>query len=183
MTSLAARLRRLMGAADTRQRRLVLIRDSRTPISAGAKATQERLKELEEAGAVFCRPTPEVLAALDALRLLLADAASGDLAVGGETVTPQTVVEWLRKNLAEPLAEFRDTLLGSSTPTNDEGLDRGEAVDQLVELVGRNHVVSLDQAARELQQPPEQIVATARRSRLIGVLDQPPGVLFQRVDK
>ena len=182
MTSLAARLRRLMGAADSQQRRLVLIRDSRTPISAGAKATQERLKKLEEAGAVFCRPTPEVLAALDALRLLLADAASGDLAVGGETVTPQTVVEWLRKNLAEPLAEFRNTLLGSPTP-NDEGLDRGEAVDQLVELVGRNHVVSLDEAARELQQPPEQIAATARRSRLIGVLDQPPGVLFQRVDK
>jgi len=60
MTSLAARLRRLIDVVQGGQlSRLLLIRDGRLPISPTATVTQERLRQLQEAGHRLIRPPNE----------------------------------------------------------------------------------------------------------------------------
>src|SRR5262249_45189108 len=96
MRSLAAKLRRLGDLPRTaKPARLVLLRDARLPISAGAQKSRKYLDELAKQGARLLRPTAEALAALEALRSLLSDAKAGDLAHRGETIGPRTVEEWL----------------------------------------------------------------------------------------
>lgn len=100
MTSLGARLKRLKTQwATGRLQRLVIVRDDRVPLSASAKKARQTLEELEQQGVAVLHPTVEVLAALDALRDLLSDAKSGNLAGSEGTITPQTVEAWLSTHL------------------------------------------------------------------------------------
>ncbi len=113
MNSLAARLKRLKGQVALRRLdRLVLLRDSRIPISTGAKAARQHLEALEQQHVLSVIPTVEALAALDALRELLSDAKSGDLACRGMAVVPQTVEEWLTPHLPNSLRDFGEEILG-----------------------------------------------------------------------
>jgi hypothetical protein len=117
MTSLAARLKRLKGQlAQQRLQRLVLVRESRVPVSPGAKAARQYLEELEQQGAVSVSPALEVLAALDVLRELLSDAKSGDLDCQGEAVSPQMVEDWLIAHLSDGLRDFADDVFGTRSP-------------------------------------------------------------------
>lgn len=62
MTSLAARLKRLQSVtASGRLKRLVLVRDERLRISPTAKATQDRLDALRQAGHTLLRPPAEAI--------------------------------------------------------------------------------------------------------------------------
>ncbi|GIX48309.1 MAG: hypothetical protein KatS3mg131_2520 [Candidatus Tectimicrobiota bacterium] len=90
MTSLAARLRRLLGLVQRGQLpRLLLIRDRRLrDIPATAKATRQYLKQLQESGQRLLRPSAEAYAALAAARRLLNEAEAGDLTVDGRDVSP-----------------------------------------------------------------------------------------------
>jgi hypothetical protein len=107
MTSLAARLKRLKNQFSMqRLARLTIVRDERVPLSANAKVARQLLEELEEQHAVILHPPLEVLAELDALRELLSDAKSGDLACHGETVSPETAETWLSRQLSPGLREF-----------------------------------------------------------------------------
>ena len=54
----------------------------------------------------------EALAALAAVRSLLADADSGDLSHNGETVTRKSVEQWLSTRMPAPLADLVDQLKG-----------------------------------------------------------------------
>ncbi len=112
MTSLAGRLRRLLEQLDRRKLvKLVLLRDSRLTISAGARKAREYLDDLTGREARLLQPTPEALAALDALRSLLSEARSGDLAHGSETVAPATLEDWLARHLPPSLQELIDDIL------------------------------------------------------------------------
>ena len=112
MTSLAARLKRLKTQwASGRLSRLVLIRDTRSPLSPGAKKAREVLDELERYAPVLF-PEPDVLAAIDALRALVSDAKSGDLAHGGWSIGLGTVNDWLSTNLPPELRTFVHQVLG-----------------------------------------------------------------------
>jgi len=113
MNSLAARLKRLKNQVSQRRLdRLVLLRESRIPLSPSAKAARQYLEELEQQRAVCVFPAVEALAALDALRELLSDAKSGDLAFHGDTISPQTVEQWLAAHLEESLDNFAEEILG-----------------------------------------------------------------------
>ncbi len=113
MNSLAARLKRLKSQfALRRLDRLVLLRDSRIPVSPGAKAVRQHLEDLEGQHALSILPSIEALAALDALRELLSDAKSGDLACRGKALEPDTVEEWLASHLPSTLRDFGDQILG-----------------------------------------------------------------------
>lgn len=125
MTSLAARLRRLREQqAQGNLRRLILIRDPRTPIGAQAAKANEYLDELRAAGAIFHQPSPELLAALDAFASLLSDAQSGDLSAGGDTVPARTVRDWLAAHLAPELARFAESIAGGVLPA-EKARERG----------------------------------------------------------
>lgn len=181
MNSFTAQLKRLKKQfVPERLQRLVILRDARVPLSEGAKVARQQLAELEQKHAVVIYPPVEVLAALDALRELLSDAKSGDLACQGETVAPQTVEEWLVAQLPAALREFVQQVL---TPVDDgEAPSDTPDIDALNALLEKNPMQLLEAAAEMLQRPVDQIVATARRHpdqfRIIG---EPPEMLFRAI--
>lgn len=113
MTSLSARLKRLKNQfAEHRLQRLVIVRDSRIPLTTGAKAARQNLEELQRAGVLDLHPTLESLAALDAMRELLSDAKAGDLDCYGTTIEPDAVEAWLNANLSRAMGDFVDDVFG-----------------------------------------------------------------------
>jgi len=182
MTSLAGRLRRLKTqAASKRLDRLVLLRDSRVPISPGAKSTKKYLEELEEQAAVVF-PSVEALAALDALRDLLSDAKSGDLACHGEAVSHATVEEWLLAHLSPALRDLVDDVLGSKEEAGEENRTSAQEIEAISTLLAQYPVLTLDDAARALQLPAEAVATTVQRHPdHFVLLGQPPQVIFRTV--
>ncbi len=181
MTSLAAKLRRLKSQfAPQRLARLVIIRDSRVPISKGAKVARQSLDELERQGAVIAHPTTEVLATLDALRGLLSDSKSGDLAHDGEAVGPRTVEDWLKTHLSDSLRSFADELVGVDSPTVDPLAAGWLDLEKLTALLADRPILSLDEVASLLGRPNAAVTATIQRHPdHIGLLNGPPAVVFR----
>ena len=179
MNSLNARLKRLKNQFTPRRlARLIVVRGA--PLSKGATVTRQTLNELEGQGAVIAHPLAEVLAALDALRSLLSDAKSGDLARDGETLSQQTVEEWLKSHLPEKLAEFAQQLTGGSStivqPPAHDWLD----LEELAALLAEQPVLPLDKASEQLKRPSATVVATIQRHPdRFGLLAGPPAVVFR----
>lgn len=138
MNSLAARLKRLKAQfALQRLRRLVLVRDARMAVSEGARAARQHLDDLERQHVHFAFPTPEALAALDAVRELVSDAKSGDLACQGDAIPPRVVEEWLSAHLPARLREFVDEVLGRRSRPAGLGTAGGEDIDAVLALPAR----------------------------------------------
>lgn len=113
MTSLSARLRRLIEQFGTRRiDGLLIVRDHRIPITKGAAKVQSRLEELEGLGARVVFPSVDVLAALDVIRSLLSDAKSGDLACDGTTIDVRTLNDWLATHLPKDVRAFLAKVVG-----------------------------------------------------------------------
>lgn len=182
MNSLNNRLKRLRTQiAAGRLDRLVIIRDSRVPISPGAKATKQLLEDLEQQAAVVF-PSVEALAALDALRDLLSDAKSGDLACHGEAVSPATVEEWLLAHLSPALRDLVDDVFGAREEGADSNRTSALEIEAISTLLAQHPVLTLDDAARALQLPAEAVAATIRRHPdHFVLLGQPPQVIFRTV--
>ncbi|MES2788047.1 MAG: ATP-binding protein [Planctomycetota bacterium] len=181
MNSLSARLKRLKTQFSTeRLQRLVVIRDSRIPISATAKKSQQLLDELEQQQAVVLHPTMEVLAALDALRDLLSDAKSGNLSWHGGTILPQTLEEWLVGNLTDGLRDLVDQVLGNNSKAAGKGASDTRDVEALNTLLATRPVLQLDEAAEALNRPIETVTSLAERyPDQFRVLNGPPATLFR----
>jgi hypothetical protein len=184
MTSLAAKLRHLVQATgEPRQSaRVVVLRDPRLPVTRTAKRTREYLRTLEQRGVRLVEPTPEAVAALEALRSLLSDAKSGDLANEGEPIGEGAVQAWLREQLSsdERFAPLEELVAGLRTEPSEPGLE--PTIRDLIEIVLREHVIDVDQAARELQQSPAILLDLARsQPERFGLLYGPPALLFELV--
>jgi len=96
MNSLQSQFKRLQDQWELKRiQRLVLLRDARLPISAGARKSRQLLDELEQQGVSMQFIEAQTLQQIDAVRDLLSDAKSGDLSNGGETVAPDVVSHWL----------------------------------------------------------------------------------------
>jgi hypothetical protein len=162
---------------------MIVIRDSRAPISDGALRVRQYLDELQKkTETVICRPAGETLAALDALRRLLADAQAGDLTAGGRAIRPDDVQQWLQQNLPGPLAELRDELTGYPGLGRDLDQDDPGSLDPLLDLLDAEHLLPLGEAAKRLGRPVEQLQqAVLRANDTIGLLDGPPPVVFRIV--
>ncbi|MEX0717825.1 MAG: hypothetical protein WD066_14620 [Planctomycetaceae bacterium] len=188
MTSLAARLKRLRKQhAEAELRKLILVRDPRSPIGAGAKKANQYLSELRTNGAAFHQPSPELLAALDALASLLSEAQSGDLSAAGETVTPRTVREWLAAHLEPELSEFAELVTGAAA--SDDASDHAAAdedaaaADRLTEFLQERRMATIDEAAEHLGCDALALeTAARRRPRQFALLTGPPTVVFERVE-
>lgn len=180
MTSLASRLKRLkLQFAKRRLQRLVVIRDSRVPVSEGAKIARQCLTELEQQGAVILHPSVEVLAALDALRALLSDAKSGDLDCHGQLVTPRTVEDWLRSHLSADLQIFADDLLGRSRAVAPVSTET-QLVESVSALLAGHPLLPLDEAAAKLNCSGSLLVELAQRyPEQFGLLGQPTAAIFR----
>lgn len=163
MTSLAGRLKRLKEQhASKRIDRLVVVRDSRVPVSPTAKKSQQLLDELQQQQALIVYPSVEALAALDALRDILSDAKSGNLSLHGETILPQTVEEWLTRNLTSGLRDFVDDVLGTTSNSKQLPSDVHQ-LEALNTLLAARPVLQLEEAADYLSSSIELLTELVNR--------------------
>ncbi|MCI0390129.1 MAG: AAA family ATPase [Acidobacteria bacterium] len=164
-------------AEDAPETRLIMLRDSRLPIGPTAIKTRETRELLLQKGARWVEPSAEALAALDALRRLLSDAKSGELHNRGDTVELKTVQDWLMQNLSVELKDILNEVLpGDVIPPPEE------LYEEIAELLGRLHMLSVTDVAALLGREDDEVGACAQRhSERIGVLGDPPTVLFRLV--
>lgn len=177
MGSLAARLKRLEDwHSRNKDIKMVLIRNSRLPIGRNAVVTKSRLESLSAKGVSLCRPDAETLAALEALRSLISDARSGDLHDGGEPIGPDTVEEWLIRNLDSRLTGFFGQVVGASeTPEEAEP----DLMNSLLDVLRKHKVLTLEKLSQEIGYPAPLIEDVVKRHPgRIGWLSGPPAVLF-----
>jgi len=178
MNALGNRFKKILDEANKQGEgslvRVALVRDRRRQISVTALRCRERLNQLQQRGARLVQASPEVMAALDGLRTMLADAQAGDVLHRGEPVAIASVREWLAANVPPVLQEFLEEI--------KEG---GVAfVPKLLEYVRQQCIVSLDQAAKEVGAPCEVIVGYAQRNPgKVVYLAGPPAVLFHVVEQ
>jgi hypothetical protein len=167
-------LHRLADTAPTT--RLILLRDSRLPIGPGATKTRELREKLLQKGARWAEPSAEALATLDALRRLLSDAKSGELDNRGDTVELKTVQDWLTRRMSIVMKDVLDQVLPGDVPPPEE------LYEEMAELLGRQHIVSVSDMAALLGREESEVEACAQRnSERVGALGDPPVVLFQLV--
>ncbi|HKX27473.1 MAG TPA: hypothetical protein VJ302_07265, partial [Blastocatellia bacterium] len=139
-------------------------------------------EELIKKGARWITPSVEALAALAALRRLLADAQSGDLANRGRTVELKTVQEWLSANLATELKELLEEILPTGPGGEPIDVHDWPLYEDMAELLQRHHVVSVADIAARLERGEKEIAACAQQhSNHIGIFGEPPLVLFRMV--
>ncbi len=183
MTSLAAQLNRLLQHREAFQlQKLVLVRDGRLPISPGARATRDRLNRLTHEDGVLVRPTREVMAVLDAIGSLLADATCGDLALGGQSIGASSVREWLAENLDSTIREWVEHFRTPTRPgfIDDESSDAD--LDAVVEFLSDRPMASLDDLSTVTGIPANKIVELAGSAAdQIGIVTGQPSVVFRVV--
>jgi hypothetical protein len=158
----------------------LLLRDARMPVSANARVTRQRIGSIEEQGGRFIPVSQEAVESLAALRRLLADAESGDLAHNGEAVSPDSVLKWMAGHLPSALDSLI-TQLGIEV-AQPQGAAPSILSSKLAALLAERKIVSLEDAARELQAGHQELESCAQIDpRLFGVLGGPIPTLFQPV--
>jgi hypothetical protein len=189
---LTAQLRRItqqpLGAHEER----VVIRDMRLPIPHTSHRAWEYWQQLstdrERTAAGISRlrmlcPTPEMLAALQAVRSVMSDARAGELECRGRTIPPHAVEDWLRSRL-------RDTELdalvieiehGPARNATGTGPIRTPLRDAALEILQRLHVMRFADLVVATGTTPEAIQRIiAAGEPLFGILGDPPVVVFER---
>jgi hypothetical protein len=154
---------------------LLLLRDTRMPpIPRTATATHKHIAALSERGGRLMTVSQEAATALAALRRLLSDAESGDLAYDGEAVTPAAVEEWIAGHRPAAL----DHLVSAfQVPVHD-----GDLTPALAALLAERKMVRLADAARSLEVAPVEVEECARRDPgQFGILGGSVPALFQTV--
>jgi hypothetical protein len=177
MRGAARRLQKLMSFPEIR--RVRILRAAALPVSAKAPKTRAELERLEAAGARMVRLSTETLAALEACRTLLADAAAGDLHSDGETLTREFVEHWLRSGLPEELDGLMRDL---ETEAAESGANaRALSADALVELIRECKVLTVEEAAERLGIPAEEARRCAdQAASIVASVGRPAQVLFER---
>lgn len=181
MTVLATKLKRLKQQLGSRRvEQLVIVRDSRAPLTKTAKAARQYLTDLEESGALVVHPTVEVLAAIDTLRGLLSDAISGDLNCDEEIVPPQTVSQWLEAHLAGDVRQFVAQLIGTSGADTDARSSDIRDLEILNSVLADQPMIPVQSAAETLQRPIADVVSFVQRHpEHLGLLGQPATLVFR----
>jgi len=152
---------------------LLLLRDARLPIARTAKVSHQRIAGIQEHGGRLVTVSQEALEALAALRRLLSDAESGDLAHHGESVTAGAVEQWIAGHLPAALEQLVSDL-GAGLPD--------PMTPALAALLAERKMVTLEDAARSLEARLEEVEECARRDpRQFGILGGRIPALFQPV--
>jgi hypothetical protein len=173
---LASRLKKISEAwKPAGNQSLLLLRDARmAPIPATAKACHQHIASLQQRGGRLTTVSQEAVATLAALRRLLSDAESGDLAHEGEPVPSGAVERWIAGHVPEALEPLLARLKETSR--------RDGLTPALAALLAERKMVTLEDAARSLEVAPGEVEECARRDpRQFGILGGGVRVLFQPV--
>lgn len=175
MYGAARRLERLGSVDDPG--RIRLLRSSGMPVGRRAVKTGERLERLERAGARLTPVPREAMAALEACRTLLADAAAGDLHMDGETLGREFVEDWLRSHLPPVLEEW----LAGLDSADRAGAGGDALLDALLECIRQEKVISVEEAAQRLGCTAGEVRGCAHQAQdVVAAVGQPPEVLYER---
>jgi hypothetical protein len=178
--SVARRLLRIQTDWSPLASNLMLVRDSRDGIGAGAKKTLERLDALRQKGARLVQPSPEALAALDALRTLLADAESGDLAHAGASISVPDVEHWILQHTPDAVSRLLDELSPAQDaqappPDSRLALEMGALLDNA-------KLMTIAAVAQSVGRTTEEVTRCARENPdQFGFLGGTVPVVFQRL--
>ena len=154
---------------------LVLLRDVRRPIARTAKACHQRIAAIQEQGGRLVSVSQEAVEALAALRRLLSDAESGDLAHHGEPVAAGAVERWIAGHMPVELGPLLSAF-GAARPAGDD------LAPALAALLADKKIVKLEDAARSLKVAPEEVEKCARRDpRQFCLLGGSVPALFQPI--
>lgn len=128
-------------------------------------------------------PTPEVLAALEAVRSVMSDARAGELECHGATIPADAVEAWIRDRLRD--VELDALLLeiehGPARNAVVGGTVRTPLRDAALEQLQRRHVVRFTELATVTGVTPEALLRLVTAGEpLFGVLGDPPVVIFER---
>lgn len=189
---LTARLKRIaqqpLGVHEER----IIVRDMRLPIphtSHRAWAYWQQLATDRErtAGGIprfrtLC-PTPDTLAALEAVRSVMSDARAGELECSGRAIPPQAVEEWLRSRLRDADLDRLVIDIEYGPPRNAiaSRAIRTPLQDAALELLQQRHVMRFADVVATTGATPEAIGRLITSGEpLFGVLGDPPVVVFER---
>jgi hypothetical protein len=174
MTSLARQLGRLQELLKAgRFARVILVRDSRLPVSATAQQTQRRLRQLSESGNAVIRPGAEVYAALNVLRKLWAKAAENDLIIGDDAIEPGELRRWLAEKTPRPLQELIDSLAEGESVGN-HGLQ-----ERLLEKLMGKWILPVSEVAAQLGTDEQSLMRQIENQpEVAGLCIGPPAVVF-----
>lgn len=180
MTRLSGQLRRLKEQMNSdRIQRLVVLRDSRVPITATAKKAKAYLDDLKSMGAAVVYPTIEVLAALDTLRVLMSDAKSGDLAYRGSTIEPQTLREWLLHHMSQDVSEFVSEILADSEVVETPAVNL-QILEELMTVMQDQPLLRLDELSTMTQREANEIVSVVQQHMdQFNLIGEPPELVFR----
>jgi hypothetical protein len=156
-TSLARWLTKVQEQQAQCSAKLCIVRDARLGIARTARATLQRLEAITQSGGRVVRVEAEALAALDAMRRLLATATSGDLSLGADTVEGDTVRTWLKRNLPRQVTDFAEKLLAEDVRPEVDWQP-----DVLLELLQKQKIVPLEELVRSTELTADKIENFAR---------------------
>lgn len=177
--STSAKLQRL-GQQQNQFDKLLILRDPRLPVRDSWIQSKAQRQSLMNNGALWVEPSPECLAALDALRQLLAEAQGGNLENRGENVDAETLRDWLLNHLATEL----NSLVKEILPVAASEPDDLELREQIAELLQKSHVLSLEYTADLLRKDKDAIsTCVLNYPDRFGVLGNPPTMLFELVNE
>jgi hypothetical protein len=155
--------------------KLLLLRDARLPMARTAKSSHQRIASIQERGGRLVTVSQEAVEALAALRRLLSDAESGDLAHRGEPVMSGAVEQWIAGHVPAAL----DPLISEFGAAPPAAPDLASA---LAALLAERKMVTLQDAARDLEVSPKEVEECARRDpRQFALLGGSVPALFQPV--
>lgn len=188
--ALTARLKRIRAAATPGDEQRVVVRDADRPIPRTSAVALRHWAEIHsEARATppaRVRPlsaSAEMLAALAAVRSLMADALSGDLEQEGQTVPPQSVEAWIRDHIFDESVEKLLAEIEFGTAEVELAVPVDPTLrDAALEIVKTRSVTSAAELAREVGCSETDLLAiVAADAAVFGVLGSPPAVVFDRV--
>ena len=188
--ALTARLKRIRGAALGNDEHRVVVRDADRPIPKTSAVALRHWAELwGEARATppaKVRPlsaSAEVLAALAAVRSLMADALAGDLEQDGQTVPSPSVETWIREHIFEESVEKLLAEIEFGTAEVDFSAPADPRLrNAALEIVQARSVMRVADLAREVGcTAPALLEVIAADDAVFGVLGSPPAVVFERV--
>ena len=179
-TTLAARLKRLLTLMDThRLQDLVLIRHPRRTFPKNQSKAHVYLNDLRRKGAKWIVPSEEAIAALAALRDVLADAQSGDLSNGGTPIGPETVRQWIQMACDAAASSLLNDILqpaGTNVPFSPE------METAIRGILQETRVLFVSELADRLKMDAGQLEEGIRmKPGWVGFMEGPPPLIFDPV--
>jgi len=180
LTTLAARLKRLLTLMDThRLQDLVLIRHPRRTFPKGQSKANAYLNALRRKGAKWIVPSEEAVAALAALRDVLADAQSGDLSNGGTAIGPETVRQWIQMTCDVAASSLLNEIL---QPSEKNAPFSPEMETAIREILQEARVLYVSELADRLKMDAGKLEAGIRSTPgWVGFMEGPPPLIFDPV--